>query len=81
MVSDIQNVNKHVLLALGVDCTAKDATKVKFTRVPSMFPWYIGLVLPSLTRFQVNAVELAMVTYSTDTDRSQVYLLYTIAAT
>ena len=55
-----RNENKHVLLALGVDCTARDAVKAKFTGVPSMFPRYVGLVLPSLTRRQVNAVELAI---------------------
>ena len=38
--------------------TARDAMKVKFTTVLSMFPHYTGPVLPSLAR-QVNAVELA----------------------
>ena len=30
-----RNVSKHILLALGVDCTARDAVKVKFTGVPT----------------------------------------------
>ena len=51
-------VNKHILLA-GVDCTARDTGEAKITRVLSMFPHYIGLVLSSLTRCQANAVELA----------------------
>ena len=38
------NPNKHVLLALGVDRTAKNTVKAKFTAVQSMFPCYIGLV-------------------------------------
>ena len=33
--------------------------KAKFTRVPSMFPCYIGLVSPSLTG-RANAVQLAI---------------------
>ena len=44
------NANKHVRLALGVNCTTRDAVKVTFTGVLSMFPCYIGLVSPSLTR-------------------------------
>ena len=46
-------------LALGVDCTARDAMKAKFHKVLSMFPCYIGLVLPGLARHQANALELA----------------------
>ena len=54
-----RNVNKHIHLVLGVNCTGMYAVKAKFARVPSMFPCYIGLVLPSFTRRQVNAIELA----------------------
>ena len=28
-----RNVSKHILLALGVDCTARDTVKVKFTGI------------------------------------------------
>ena len=50
---------KHVLLALGVDRTARDPVKAKFTGVPFMFTHCIGLVSPRLARHQENAVELA----------------------
>ena len=30
-----RNASKHVLLAFGVDCTARDVMKAKFTRVPT----------------------------------------------
>ena len=30
-----RNVSKHIFLTLGVDRTAGDAVKVKFTRVPT----------------------------------------------
>ena len=50
---------KHVLLALGVDRTARDAVKAKLTGVPFMFTHCIGLVSPRLARRQENAVELA----------------------
>ena len=53
------NAKKYVCLVLGVNCTARDAVRAKFTRIPSIIPHYIVLVLPSFTRCQVNAVELA----------------------
>ena len=54
-----RKANKHVILAFSVDFTARDTVKAKLTGVPSMFPRCIGLILPSLTRCQVNVVELA----------------------
>ena len=36
LASDVQNVTKDILLALGVDRTTRDAVKAKFTRVPSL---------------------------------------------
>ena len=49
----------HVLLVLGVDCTARGTVKSKFTRVQFMFSCYTCLVSQSLTRRQANAVEVA----------------------
>ena len=54
-----RNANKHGILVLGVDHTARDAMKVKFTGILSMFPRNIGLASLSLARHQANAVELA----------------------
>ena len=41
------NANKYVCLALDVDCTARDVMKAKFTRISSIIPHYIVLVLPN----------------------------------
>ena len=30
-----RNATKHILMALGVDCTARNTVKVKFTGVPT----------------------------------------------
>ena len=39
-----RNPNKHVLLALGINRTANNTVRAKFTVVLSVFPSYIGLV-------------------------------------
>ena len=43
-ISDFQTANKHILLALGVDRTARDDDK--FIGISSMFPSYVGPVSP-----------------------------------
>ena len=46
------------ILAPGINHSARHAVKAKFTGALSMSTHYIGLVSPSLTRRQVNGVEL-----------------------
>ena len=73
-VSDSRSASKHVLFALGVDLTARDAGEgggfdLVLQATPfallcessrlSMFPRHTSLVLPSLARRQANAVEFA----------------------
>ena len=41
-VSGVKKCNKDILLAVGVNCTARDTVKVKFTGVPSINLRYIG---------------------------------------
>ena len=48
-----RNANKHVLLVLGVNHTARDATKAKFTAGFIHVPLLQGIVSPSLARHQV----------------------------
>ena len=52
------NASKHIVLALSVTCTDRDAVKAKFTRVPISCR-KLHLVEQSLTRRQTNAVEFA----------------------
>ena len=40
----------NILLALGVNPAARDAVKLKFTRVPSMLARYISIPLRSITK-------------------------------
>ena len=54
-----RNANEHVLLALGVDCIARD--KGKFTGVPTHVPLLnISLVSTSLVKHEANAIELGL---------------------
>ena len=41
-IFDVKKCNKHILLAVGVDCTARDTVKVKFTGVRPSILHYIG---------------------------------------
>ena len=73
-VSDSRSASKHVLFALGVDLTARDACEGRgFDLVSqatpfallcesshlSMFSRHTSLIFPSLARRQANAVEIA----------------------